>query len=128
MIGLVFLATLINFIDRQTVSTLAPIITKELGLSNQQYAGIASLFLVAYSMSHALSGRVYDRIGLKRGFSLSITLWSIAAMAHASARSAGALSAFRFLLGLGEAGNWPGAAKVCADWFPVKERACDVDL
>jgi len=123
MIGLVFLATLINFIDRQTVSTLAPIITKELNLSNQQYAGIASWFLVAYSMSHALSGRVYDRIGLKRGFSLSITLWSIAAMAHATARSAGALSAFRFLLGLGEAGNWPGAAKVCTDWFPVKERA-----
>ncbi|MBM3752350.1 MAG: MFS transporter [Acidobacteria bacterium] len=123
MIGLVFVATLINFIDRQTVSTLAPIITKELNLSNQQYAGIASWFLVAYSMSHALSGRVYDRIGLKRGFSLSITLWSIAAMAHATARSAGALSAFRFLLGLGEAGNWPGAAKVCTDWFPVKERA-----
>lgn len=123
MIGLVFLATLINFIDRQTVSTLAPIITKELNLSNQQYSHIASWFLVAYSMSHALSGRVYDRIGLKRGFSLSITLWSIAAMAHATARSAGALSAFRFLLGLGEAGNWPGAAKVCTDWFPVKERA-----
>jgi MFS transporter, ACS family, hexuronate transporter len=123
MIGLVFLATLINFIDRLTVSTLAPVIVTELQLSNQEYAAIASWFLVAYSASHALSGRLYDRIGLKRGFALSITLWSLAAMAHAAARSAGSLSFFRFLLGLGEAGNWPGAAKVCTEWFPVKERA-----
>jgi ACS family hexuronate transporter-like MFS transporter len=122
MIALVFLATLINFIDRFTVSTLAPLIVEDLHLSNQQYAGIASWFLVAYSISHALSGRLYDRVGVKRGFSLSITLWSLAAMAHATARGAGALSIFRFLLGLGEAGNWPGAAKVCAEWFPVKER------
>jgi len=123
MIGLVFLATLINFIDRQTVATLAPIITKELNLTNTEYAAIASWFLAAYSASHALSGRLYDRVGLKNGFAFSITLWSIAAMAHAAARSAGALSAFRFLLGLGEAGNWPGAAKVCTEWFSVKERA-----
>lgn len=123
IIGLVFLATLINFIDRLTVSTLAPVIIADLGLSNQQYAAIASWFLVAYSASHALSGRLYDRIGLKRGFSLSITLWSLAAMAHAMARGPGALSAFRFLLGLGEAGNWPGAAKVAAEWFPARERA-----
>ena len=122
MIALVFLATLINFIDRFTVSTLAPLIVEDLHLSNQQYAGIASWFLVAYSISHALSGRLYDRVGVKRGFSISITLWSLAAMAHATARGAGALSIFRFLLGLGEAGNWPGAAKVCAEWFPVKER------
>lgn len=122
MIGLVFVATLINFIDRFTVSTLAPLIVDDLRLTNQQYAGIASWFLVAYSISHALSGRLYDRIGVKRGFSYSITLWSLAAMAHATARGAGTLSLFRFLLGLGEAGNWPGAAKVCADWFPVHER------
>jgi MFS transporter, ACS family, hexuronate transporter len=123
IIGLVFLATLINFIDRLTVSVLAPVIVADLHLSNQQYAGIATWFLIAYSASHALSGRVYDRIGIRRGFASSITLWSLAAMAHAAARSAGALSAFRFLLGLGEAGNWPGAAKVCAEWFPVRERA-----
>lgn len=123
MIGLVFVATLINFIDRLTVSTLAPIIVTELKLSNQEYAAIASWFLVAYSISHALSGRLYDRIGLKRGFSFSITLWSLAAMAHATARGAGSLSLFRFLLGFGEAGNWPGAAKVTTEWFPVNERA-----
>jgi len=123
MIGLIFLATLINFIDRFTVSTLAPLIVRDLKLSNQQYAGIASWFLVAYSISHAVSGRLYDRTGVKRGMSLSITLWSLAAMAHAGARGVGSLSIFRFLLGLGEAGNWPGAAKVCAEWFPLRERA-----
>jgi ACS family hexuronate transporter-like MFS transporter len=123
MIGMVFVATLINFLDRLTVSTLAPLIVSDLKLSNQDYAAIASWFLLAYSFSHALSGRLFDRIGLKTGYSLSITLWSLAAMAHATARSAGAFSLFRFLLGLGEAGNWPGAAKICNDWFPIRERA-----
>jgi ACS family hexuronate transporter-like MFS transporter len=123
IISLVFLATLINFIDRLTVSVLAPVIVQDLGLSNQQFAGIATWFLVAYSASQALSGRLYDRIGLKRGFTLSIVVWSLAAMAHSMARSAASLSVFRFVLGLGEAGNWPGAAKVAAEWFPASERA-----
>lgn len=123
VIVLVFVATLINFIDRLTVSVLAPVIVADLKLSNQDFAAIATWFLVAYSASHALSGRLYDRIGVKRGFTLSITVWSLAAMAHAVARSAGALSVCRFVLGLGEAGNWPGAAKVVGTWFPVKERA-----
>jgi ACS family hexuronate transporter-like MFS transporter len=106
-----------------TVSVLAPVIREDLGLSNSQYAQIATWFLVAYTASHGLSGRLYDRIGTKRGFSFSITLWSLAAMAHAFARSAASLSVCRFLLGLGEAGNWPGAAKVIAAWFPVDLRA-----
>jgi MFS transporter, ACS family, hexuronate transporter len=123
IIGLVFLATLINFIDRLTVSVLAPIIVRDLQLSNQQFSQIATWFLVAYTASHALSGRLYDRVGVKRGFTVSIVVWSLAAMAHALARSAAGLSVFRFLLGLGEAGNWPGAAKVTTEWFPVRERA-----
>lgn len=123
IIGLVFLATLINFIDRLTVSVLAPIIVKDLNLSNQQFAAIATWFLVAYAASQAMSGRLYDRVGVKRGFSISILIWSAAAMAHALARSAGTLSFFRFMLGLGEAGNWPGAAKVAAEWFPASQRA-----
>ncbi len=122
-ITLVFLATLINFIDRMTVAVLAPVIRENLGLSNSQYAQIATWFLIAYTASHGLSGRLYDRIGTKRGFSFSITLWSLAAMSHAFARTAGALSACRFFLGLGEAGNWPGAAKVIAAWFPIEKRA-----
>ena len=123
IIGLVFLATLINFIDRLTVSVLAPIIVKDLRLNNEQFSHIATWFLVAYTASHAISGRLYDRVGVKRGFTLSIIVWSIAAMSHATARSAGGLSFFRFFLGLGEAGNWPGAAKVATEWFPVSQRA-----
>jgi MFS transporter, ACS family, hexuronate transporter len=123
IIGLVFLATLINYIDRLTVSVLAPVITADLHLSNLQYASLGTWFLLAYTISQGLSGRIYDRIGTRRGFALSITVWSVAAMLHAMARGLGSLSVFRFLLGLGEAGNWPGAAKTVAEWFPVRERA-----
>lgn len=123
MMSLVFVATLINFIDRLTVTVLAPVIVDDLKLTNQQYGAIATWFLVAYTASHALSGRLYDHIGVKRGLSFSIVLWSLAAMAHATARSAAGLSVFRFLLGLGEAGNWPAAAKVAAEWFQPRQRA-----
>src|SRR5262245_16064355 len=123
IIGLVFLATLINYIDRLTVSVLAPVITEALKLSNLEYASLGTWFLLAYTISQGVSGRLYDQIGARRGFTLSIAVWSLAAMAHATARSLGSLSVFRFLLGLGEAGNWPGAAKVIAEWFPVRERA-----
>ncbi|HEX2488241.1 MAG TPA: MFS transporter [Blastocatellia bacterium] len=123
IIGLVFLATLINYIDRLTVSVLAPVITQALRLSNLEYASLGAWFLLAYTISQGASGRLYDRIGARRGFTLSITVWSLAAMAHAFARGLGSLGVFRFLLGLGEAGNWPGAAKVIAEWFPVRERA-----
>src|SRR5919108_4180897 len=123
IIGLVFLATLINYIDRLTISVLAPIITEALKLSNLEYASLGTWFLLAYTISQGVSGKLYDQIGARRGFTFSIAVWSLAAMAHAFARGLGSLSAFRFLLGLGEAGNWPGAAKVIAEWFPVRERA-----
>lgn len=123
IIGLVFFATLINYIDRLTLSALAPEIIRDLKLSNYDFAGIATWFLLAYTISQGLSGKLYDRIGTRRGFSVSIIVWSIAAMAHAFARGLGSLSLFRFILGLGEAGNWPGAAKVVAEWFPVRQRA-----
>ncbi len=122
IVGLVFLATLINFIDRLTISVLAPVITTRLGLNNLQFASITTWFLVAYTASQGLSGKLYDRIGTRRGFTLSILVWSIAASAHAFARGLASLSFFRFVLGLGEAGNWPGAAKVIAEWFPARER------
>jgi MFS transporter, ACS family, hexuronate transporter len=123
VITLIFLATFINFIDRLTISVLAPVITTELGLTNLQFAGISTWFLIAYTASQGASGRLYDRIGPRRGFSLSVTVWSFAAMAHAFARGLASLSFVRFVLGVGEAGNWPGAAKVIAEWFPVRERA-----
>jgi ACS family hexuronate transporter-like MFS transporter len=123
IVGLIFLATLINYIDRLTISVLAPVITRDLGLTNTEFGGIITWFLFAYTISQGLSGKFYDRVGTKRGFVCSIVLWSIAAMAHAWARGLASLSVFRFILGLGEAGNWPGAAKTVAEWFPIRERA-----
>src|SRR5437879_4105696 len=128
IVGLVFLATLINFIDRLTISVLAPVITKQLGLNNLQYASITTWFLVAYAASQALSGKLYDRVGTRRGFTLSILVWASAAMAHAFASGLASLSVFRFVLGLGEAGNWPGAAKVVAEWFPARQRALGLGI
>jgi ACS family hexuronate transporter-like MFS transporter len=123
IVGLIFLATLVNYIDRLTISVLAPVITRDLGLTNTEFGGILTWFLLAYTISQGLSGKLYDRIGTKRGFTCSIVLWSIAAMAHAFARGLASLSLFRFVLGFGEAGNWPGAAKTVAEWFPIRERA-----
>src|SRR5258708_37819319 len=101
--GLIFLATLINYIDRLTISVLAPVITHDLGLTNTEFGGILTWFLLAYTISQGLSGKLYDRVGTKRGFICSIIVWSIAAMAHAFARGLASLSVFRFILGFGEA-------------------------
>jgi MFS transporter, ACS family, hexuronate transporter len=123
IIGLVFFATLINYLDRLTVSVLAPVITQDLHLTNTEFGAIASWFLLAYTISQGLSGKLYDRVGIKKGFTVSIVVWSLAAIAHAFAGGLRSLSAFRFVLGLGEAGNWPGAAKTVAEWFPARQRA-----
>jgi ACS family hexuronate transporter-like MFS transporter len=123
MIGLVFLATIINYIDRQTVSVLKTAISQDVGLSNADYAAVQNSFLAFYGLSQLLSGRLYDIIGTRRGFIVSIVVWSLAALAHATANTARSFAAFRALLGLGEAGNWPGAAKLVGEWFPVRERA-----
>ena len=128
IVGLIFLATLINYIDRLTVSVLAKVITTDLHLTNTEFGGIVFWFLLAYTISQGLSGKLYDRVGTKRGFVCSIVLWSVAAMGHAFARGLVSLSFFRFVLGLGEAGNWPGAAKTVAEWFPIRERAFGMAL
>lgn len=128
MIGLVFLATVINYIDRQTVSVLKTAISTDLGLSNADYAAIQNSFLVLYGISQMVSGRLYDRIGTRLGFIFSIVVWSGAAIAHAFARTAGEFRVFRAVLGFGEAGNWPGAAKLVGEWFPVKERALGMGI
>ncbi len=123
IIALVFFATLINYIDRLTISVLGPVIVQDLGLTNTEYGSIATWFLVAYTLSQGLSGKLYDRVGIKRGFTVSIIVWSVAAMGHAFAGGLRSLSAMRFVLGLGEAGNWPGAAKTVSEWFPARQRA-----
>jgi len=123
IIALLFIATLINFLDRLTISVLATPICESLHLTNEQFAHINIWFLAAYTLSQGLSGKIYDRIGVKKGFAGSITLWSAAAMAHAFAVGLNSLSVLRAFLGLGEAGNWPGATKIIAEWFPIRERA-----
>jgi ACS family hexuronate transporter-like MFS transporter len=123
MIGLIFLATVINYIDRQTMAVLKTSISADLGLSNPDYAVIQNAFLLAYAASQMISGRVYDVVGTRVGFVLSIVIWSLAAIAHAGARGMAGLATCRFVLGFGEAGNWPGAAKAIGEWFPARERA-----
>ncbi len=123
IIGLVFVITVINYIDRQTISVLGDVITSDLGLSNTEFGTISVFFLIAYTLSQGISGKVFDRFGTKLGFVFSVVVWSVAAMLHAFATGITSLSAFRFLLGVGEAGNFPGAAKVAAEWFPQKDRA-----
>ena len=123
MIALVFLVTVINFLDRLTIAVLAPVITVQFGLTNLEFAGINLWFLASYAVSQGLSGRLFDRIGTRRGFSIAVTLWSVAALAHAFARGIVSLSWLRLALGIGEGGNWPGAARMIAEWFPARERA-----
>jgi ACS family hexuronate transporter-like MFS transporter len=123
IIGMVCLLTVINYIDRQTLSVLAPTIRDEFGMSNTAYSRVVTMFLFGYTISQALSGKILDRFGTRRSFMLFVGIWTIASMLHSVAATVGALMAFRFILGIGEAGNWPGAAKVVAEWFPVKERA-----
>lgn len=123
MIGLVFLATFINYLDRQTLSVLAPTLREEFGMTNVTYSRVTFAFLLAYTIANGISGPLIDRLGTRLGYALMMIWWSSAAMMHALASNALMLGAFRFLLGLGEAGNWPGGVKVVAEWFPARERA-----
>jgi ACS family hexuronate transporter-like MFS transporter len=123
IIGMICTLTIINYIDRQTLSVLAPTIRETFGMSNTSYSRVVTMFLLGYTISQAVSGRILDRIGTRRGFMLFVGIWTIASMLHSTARSVIQLGIFRFILGLGEAGNWPGAAKAVAEWFPVRERA-----
>ena len=124
---LIALATVINYIDRNALGIMWPEISKDIGLENtdakQAYAMISTFFLIAYALSKGLSGRLFDIIGTRIGFVISIVVWSVSAALHGFARGAMSFSIFRALLGLGEAGNWPGATKSNAEWFPIKERA-----
>ena len=120
---LLFLATVINYVDRQTLSVLAPVLRDEFHLTNTDYSRLVFAFLLAYMIMQSGSGRIMDKLGVRLGLSLTIAWWSVAAMLHAAANSLLTFSVFRFLLGLGEAGNWPGGVKTVSEWFPPKERA-----
>ena len=123
IIGLVCLATIINYIDRSALAIMWPDISKDLEMDKSDYALILNIFLVAYAIGQSVSGKMFDKIGTKAGFVISITIWGLATALHAFAKGVLSFSFFRVLLGLGEAGNWPGAVKSNAEWFPAKERA-----
>ena len=129
VVALVALATVINYIDRQTLSALWPDIVDDLfpdkssDERKQIYANITIVFVFSYALGQALFGKIFDWLGTRIGFVLSIGVWSIATALHALAQGALSFSIFRSILGIAEAGNWPGAAKSNAEWFPAKERA-----
>lgn len=123
IIGLICLATIINYIDRSALGIMWPSISEDLGMDKSDYALILNIFMVAYAIGQSVSGRMFDKIGTRLGFVVSITIWGLATILHSTARSLFSFGAFRALLGIGEAGNWPGAVKSNAEWFPMKERA-----
>ena len=123
VVGLVALATIINYIDRGALGILWPEIKAEFGFSNQDYANIFGVFVLAYAFGQTIFGKIFDWLGTRIGFVLSIGVWSIATALHAFGSSVLTFQVFRVILGVAEAGNWPGASKANAEWFPVKERA-----
>jgi ACS family hexuronate transporter-like MFS transporter len=123
MISLAFLATMINYLDRQTLSVAAPFLQEHFHISDEAYGWVVSAFLGTYTIMNGASGPLIDRVGTKIGYALCVAWWSAAAALHALTTGALSLGVFRGLLGIGEAGNWPAAVKVVAEWFPEKERA-----
>jgi len=120
--GLLFASTVINYIDRQTLSLLAPYLKSQYRWSNSDYANIVIAFRIAYAAGQTLFGRVMDRIGTRRGLSLTVAWYSIVSVSTPLARGLPSFTGFRFLLGAGESANWPGAIKAVAEWFPMRER------
>ncbi len=126
--GLLFLSTVINYIDRQTLSVLAPYLKAEYTWTNTDFAWVLISFRVAYAVGQTLAGRIVDRLGTRRGLSLAVAWYSVAAMATSLAVGLRSFCAFRFALGLGEAANWPGATKAVSEWFPRRESGWAVAL
>lgn len=122
VVFLLLLATTINYIDRQVLGLLKPVLAKEFDWSQMDFSRMVMAFTLAYAIGLLIAGRVIDRLGTRIGFSLMVVFWSLSGMAHAVARQVGTFMAARFALGLGEAGNFPASAKAVAEWFPRKER------
>jgi ACS family hexuronate transporter-like MFS transporter len=120
---LLFFATTINYVDRGILGVLAPDLQRELGWTDTEYGDINAAFSLAYALGFLVVGRFIDRVGTRVGYAVSLVVWSLAAAGHALARSAFGFGVARFLLGFGEAGNFPAAVKTTAEWFPRRERA-----
>ncbi|MCX6624148.1 MAG: MFS transporter [Acidobacteria bacterium] len=126
--GLLFLSTVINYIDRQTLSVLAPYLQKDYHWTNTDFATVLISFRVAYTIMQGVGGRLMDRLGTRRGLSLSVSFYSTVACLTSLASGLVSFRIFRCLLGAGEACNWPAATKAVSEWFPAKERAWAVAL
>ena len=126
--GLLFASTVINYLDRQTLSVLGPYLKNQYRWNNQQFATIVIAFRVAYSVGQTVAGRLIDRIGTRKGLTITVIWYSIAAMLTSFAGGLRSFAFFRFLLGAGESANWPAATKAVAEWFPKKERGWAVAL
>jgi len=121
--GLLFASTVINYIDRQTLSVLAPYLQLEYHWTNSDYAKLAIAFRLAYSVGQTVFGKMMDRIGTRRGLTVTVICYSVISMSTSLARGFYSLMTFRFLLGAGESANWPAATKAVSEWFPKWERA-----
>lgn len=128
IIVLLFIAAVLNYIDRQTLSALAPTIQADLNMDDQAYANVINIFLIAYTIAYLISGRIADKIGTRASLFFFVAWWSVFNMLTAAARGVTSLSFYRFGLGLGEAGIWPAASKAVSEWFPAKERALAIGL
>ena len=126
--GLLCLASALNYLDRQTLSVLIGTIKDELHLTNASYGDINAWFLVSYGVMYAVSGRIIDHIGTRRGFVLFVSGWSVANMLHVFAATVGQFSFFRCLLGVFEPGSFTGGVKAVAEWFPMRDRALAVGI
>jgi len=126
--GLLFASTIINYIDRQTLSALAPIIKSEYHWTNTDFASLLIAFRIAYTIMQGVGGRLFDLLGSRSAFTLVVSFYSLVAASTAFARGLGSFRFFRFLLGAGEGPNFPGAAKTVSEWFPGRERAWAVAL
>jgi MFS transporter, ACS family, hexuronate transporter len=126
--GLLFLSTVINYIDRQTLSVLAPTLKTQFNWTNTDYSYVIIAFRLAYAFGQTASGRLLDWIGTRKGLSLTVAFYSLAAMLTSLATGLKSFCGFRFLLGAGESANWPGATKAVSEWFPRRESGWAVAL
>jgi len=128
IVALLFLAAVLNYVDKNSLALLAPTIQQDLGLSDQDYANIQNAFQIAYTAALLASGVIVDKLGARISLALFVGWWSVANVLTAFARSASSLGAFRLLLGLGEAGNWTASPKTVAAWFPARERGLAIGI
>jgi MFS transporter, ACS family, hexuronate transporter len=128
VVVLLFLVVTVNYVDRAILGVLKPVLDREFGWDQRDYGWIVTAFQAAYAAGYVLAGRLFDHIGARLGLGLSVSVWSVAAMAHAAARSVLNFGIVRAVLGLGEGGCFPAAIKAVTEWFPKEQRAVATGL